>query len=195
MEVTEAVLTRRSVTRLNDPAPSDDEMVELVQAASTAPDHGSLRPWRLVTIRGEERRCLGEALGRSAGDPGKAERARLKPLRAPLLVSIVFRPRLDHSKVPEWEQLAATASMVHTLHLLLHSRGWGSIWRTGNVDSPWVRDCVGVTALERLLGWLYVGTPSPDARIPPRQLFDVRTRVTSLSRASSTTADSSGAAR
>ncbi|ORT58563.1 nitroreductase [Streptomyces sp. CB03238] len=181
MDVMEAVLTRRSVTRLDGPAPDDDEMLELVQAASTAPDHGLLRPWRLVMIRGEGRQRLGEALGRAAADPAQAERAAAKPLRAPLLVSIVFCPRPEHPKVPEWEQLAATVSMTHTLHLLLHSRGWGAIWRTGSaIDSPWVRECIGVETTERLLGWLYVGTPQSAPPAPARRPVDVRAKVRSL---------------
>lgn len=180
MDVMEAVSTRRSSTRLAEPAPGDGTLLELVQAAATSPDHGLLRPWRLVTVRGEARERLGKALARAA-DPDRAERARAAVLRAPLLVSVVFRPHRDHPKVPEWEQLAATASMVHTLQLLLHSRHWGAIWRTGRtVESPWVRDCVGVTADEQLLGWLYIGTPPPGTTHPPRTPFDVAERITRL---------------
>jgi hypothetical protein len=40
--VLEAVLTGRSSTRLTGPAPSREELLELVQAAVTAPDHGRL---------------------------------------------------------------------------------------------------------------------------------------------------------
>jgi len=134
-----------------------------------------------VLVRERARDQLGVALSRAASDPVAAERALTKPLRAPLLVSIVYTPRLDHPKVPEWEQLAATVSMVQTLTLLLHSRGWGVMWRTGTVvDSPWVRDCVGVEAGERLLGWLYVGTAVAQGTVPPRQPFDASTKVRTL---------------
>ncbi|MGY3676821.1 nitroreductase family protein [Streptomyces sp. TE33382] len=182
MDVMETVLTRRSVSRLTDPGPDDETMLELVQAASTSPDHGRLTPWRLVMVRGSGRDRLGAALARDADDAVQAERARGKKLRAPLLVSIVFCPRLPHPKVPEWEQLAATVAMVQTLHLLLHSRGWGAIWRTGGaVDSSSVRECLGVARGERLLGWLYVGTPDgTPVTAPPRRSPDVRGRVSVL---------------
>ncbi|WP_416973975.1 nitroreductase [Streptomyces sp. 4F14] len=181
MDVMTTVLTRRSVLRLTEPGPDDGTLLELVEAASTAPDHGRLAPWRLILIRGQGRERLGAALAEGARDRRAHERARGKPLRAPLLVTIVFRPRLPHPKVPEWEQLAATVSLVQTLHLLLHSRGWGVMWRTGTaVDSPAVRECLGISGGERLLGWLYIGTPDRRVAPAPRRRIDVRERVSVL---------------
>ncbi|MEV6975936.1 nitroreductase [Kitasatospora sp. NPDC093806] len=177
MDVMNAVLTRRSVNRLGGPPPSEELILELLRAASTVPDHGRLKPWRLTVLQGEERKALGEALA-AVAPPEQAARAREKPFRAPMLISIVFCPDRHHPKVPEWEQLASAATLVNTLHLLLHSRGWGAIWRTGAViDAPEVRACAGVGATERLLGWLYVGRPDPEAALPPRPPFDPGTKI------------------
>ncbi|MCQ9184347.1 nitroreductase [Streptomyces sp. IBSBF 2953] len=157
--VLDAVLTRRSAPRLTEPAPGRTDLERLVQAAATAPDHGRLRPWRLVAVSGDERARLGDALGEAAETPERSRRAAGKPLRAPLLLSIVHRPVPDHPKVPEWEQLAATTGMVTTLSLLLHSHGFASIWRTGAaIQAPQVHKYLGVDDDEQLLGWLYVGT-------------------------------------
>lgn len=181
MELTEAVRGRRSATRLTGPAPSDEEICALVADAGTGPDHGLLRPWRLVLVRGAAREVLGAAMAADlpgSDDAGRA-RAAAKPLRAPLLVSIVCSPR-EAPKVPAWEQLAATVTVVHNLALLLHERGWGAMWRTGPASrSRRVGDLLGVTAGEQLLGWLYVGTPVP-GRPPPRTELDVRARVLTL---------------
>ncbi|MGW2689788.1 nitroreductase family protein [Streptomyces sp. NPDC001414] len=157
--VLNAVLTRRSAPRLTEPAPGRADLERLVKAAATAPDHGRLRPWRLVAMSGEERARLGDALAEAADTPDQARRAAAKPLRAPLLLTIVHCPVPDHPKVPEWEQLAATTGMVTTLSLLLHSHGFASIWRTGpSAQAPQVRKYLGVDDGEQLLGWLYVGT-------------------------------------
>jgi nitroreductase len=173
--VEEAIVTRRSLTRLCDPAPSDAEVMALVEKAMTAPDHGLLRPWRLVLIRGEVRRLLGVAFADET--PG----TEVKPLRAPLLISIIFQPRLGH-RVPEWEQLAATSAMTHNLTLLLHSRGWGSIWRTGPMTgAPAVRKVLELGPEEKLLGWLYVGTRDPRLRVPSRPGADPYQHVSRLS--------------
>jgi len=177
--VLEAVLTRRSSTRLSEPAPGREELFELVPAAATAPDHGRIRPWRLIVIEGEDRALLGEALREAEPDTEQGRRAALKPTRAPLLLSIVFCPQLNRPKVPEWEQLAAVVAMVTTLLLLLHSRGWGAIWRTGPaVEAPQVIKRLGVDGDERLLGWLYIGT-RPDG--PPARAHEPADVVSRIS--------------
>ncbi|ARZ71038.1 putative Nitroreductase [Streptomyces albireticuli] len=120
---------------------------------------------------------MAEAAG---GDPADRERTAAKALRAPLLISVVLCPQ-DHPKVPRWEQLAATVCAVQTLILLLHERGWGSIWRTGALaDAPPVRRVLGLAGTEQSLGWLYIGTS--DARRPPapRPPGDGRAKLSSL---------------
>lgn len=180
--VLDAVLSRRSVTKLTDPGPPRDELLELIQAAATAPDHGRIRPWRLIIVEGDDRYLLGEALREAAISPEQAHRASAKPLRAPTLLSIVFCPDHDHPTVPRWEQLAAAASMVQTLHLLLHSRRWGAIWRTGSVvEAPQVRKRLDLTDVEQLLGWLYIGTPAPIGPAHVRDHVDISAKVSSLS--------------
>ena len=180
METLKTVLTRRSIPRLTGPVPDDDELLGLVEAAMTAPDHGRLQPWRLLTLRDGERSELGRRLAARAGDdPAVRQRAAAKPLRAPLLIAIVFSP-VEHARIPRWEQLAATVATVHTLSLLLHDRGYASIWRTGAAtDDDGVRALHGLSPDEQLLGWLYTGTATGSP--PPRTRLDPRPRLRPLS--------------
>src|SRR5262249_47231308 len=128
-----AILTRRSEHYLTEPAPSAQEFAELLAIAAGAPDHGQLQPWRWVLVDGAGRESLGACFAAEASADRVADAA-AKPLRAPLLASLIFQPRLPH-KVPEWEQLAAASLVNHGMMLLLHARGYGSIWRTGkNTD-------------------------------------------------------------
>jgi nitroreductase len=125
-------------------------------------------------VTGDERNRLGDALAEAAGSPEQARRAAAKPLRAPLLLTIVHRPVPDHQKVPEWEQLAATTGVITTLSLLLHGHGFASIWRTGAaVQATQVRKYLGVDDGEQLLGWLYVGTRPADEVIKLRAPCDL----------------------
>lgn len=164
----EAVRTRRSAGRLLDAAPGDEELARLLGLAMNAPDHAYLRPWRLVVLRAGARGDLGAALAEASGNPDQA----LKPLRAPLLIAVVLCPR-EHPKVPEWEQLAATAGVVTTLGLLLHGAGWATIWRTGPyLEADPVRAALRLAAGERLLGFLYTGRPDPADRRGPRPAPD-----------------------
>ncbi|MFJ8142964.1 nitroreductase [Streptomyces sp. NPDC096013] len=181
MDVMTAVLTRRSEHLLVEPAPSDQEFTYLLRAAATAPDHGRLRPWRWILVRGEGRAALGRCFAEDCPAPDhRRDQAQAAPRRAPLLATLVFAPVADQ-RIPEWEQLAAASAMTSSLTLLLHARGFGSIWRTGRfTESAGARRLLGLQPDERLLGWLYIGTP---AQLQPRRRRipdDVTDRVTVL---------------
>ncbi len=179
MDVMTAVLTRRSKHVLHDPAPCDTEFTYLLRGAAAAPDHGNLRPWRWILLRGKDREALGACLSAEA-PPEHQERIARKVLRAPLKAGLVFCPTLGH-KVPEWEQMAAASSMTYGLMLLLHSRGYGSIWRTGEMcRSRSVHDLLGLSPTERLLGCLDIGTPDPSESPDRRRTSDVADRVSTF---------------
>ncbi|MFF3957455.1 nitroreductase family protein [Streptomyces sp. NPDC001890] len=179
-DVETAVRARRSTIRLTAPAPSRDELVDLLSAAATAPDHGQLRPWRVIAICGTARARLGEAAAEAAPTADLAERTVTKHLRAPLMLALVFQPR-DHPTIPRWEQLAATSAMATTLLLLLDARGWGGVWFGGPYpNAPQVRKHLGVGDGEQLLGYLHVGTPVPGEEPRPRAPADVRSKLSWL---------------
>ena len=182
MELTDVIRNRRSAAPITDTAPTDEQLYDYLALAAHSPDHASLRPWRLVSLRGDDRDRLGGALVTGFGDqPGTPEAAKTaaKALRAPLLLSIVACP-VEHPKVPAWEQLAATAALIGTLQLVLFDAGWTAMWRTGPaVALPAVRQLIGVGEAEQLLGWLYIGGRThtgSDARPNP----DVSGKISAL---------------
>ena len=54
------MLNRRSVPRLQEPAPCDDVLNRILSAALRSPDHMHLRPWRFLKISGDDRFQLGQ---------------------------------------------------------------------------------------------------------------------------------------
>ena len=62
MDVMEALLARKSTPPrlMSSDGPSADEVRQFLTAAVTAPDHGSVRPWRFVVIEGDNRTKLGQ---------------------------------------------------------------------------------------------------------------------------------------
>ncbi|MCY7404291.1 MAG: nitroreductase [Cryobacterium sp.] len=153
-----AVQRRRSHSKVTALAPTRAELLPLVVAAARVPDHGALRPWRLLELRGEARERLGEAfVAASTCEGSDAIKLAGKPLRAPLLIAVVAARRVS-DKVAGWEQDAAAAGVAHLLTLLLNDSGWGAMWRTGPfVRTAPVRALHCLEANEELLGWLYVG--------------------------------------
>jgi nitroreductase len=171
MDGLEALLTRRSVAalKLREPGPSAQQLTAAIDAALRAPDHGNLKPWRCVLIRGSARAQLSELFVRRMqqreppAPPGKVEKARTMPLSAPLVIAVGAHIRADH-KVPEVEQLLSCGAATMNLMNALHAQGYGSIWLTGpNAYDPQIAQALGFAAQERLLGFVYVGTPEAEA--------------------------------
>jgi nitroreductase len=153
-----AMAARRSISKVGPETPTDAELAELLAAVTPVADHKALRPWRLITLRGDDRLRLAEALDAAAGETRAPGEFNTKPFRAELLIAVVASPS-EHPKVPEWEQHATAAGAAHLLELALWSAGWGVMWRTGMlVNSPPVRAAHGLAESELLMGWLYVGS-------------------------------------
>lgn len=160
----DAVVARRSHPQVTVEAPTRVELLRLVNAAAGVADHGSLRPWRLIEVRGAARERLGAAFVQASSLEGEeAARLAAKPLRAPLLIAVVA-VHVPSIKVPEWEQDAAASGVAHMLSLLLDEAGWGVMWRTGPLTrSAPVHAMHALSDNEKLMGWLYVGRALDDA--------------------------------
>jgi len=157
--VAHALRHRRSQSKVGETAPSDQELLPLIEAAGSVADHSGLRPWRVIAVRGDARARLGSAMAEAAGLDGEAGASLArKPLRAPLLLAVVVSPQ-PSIKVPDWEQEAVASGVAHALTLVLDEAGWGVMWRTGlQTRSEPVARMHGLREGERLLGWLYVGS-------------------------------------
>ncbi len=156
-----ALLGRSSAWPLVEPAPTPEALGKVFDLALRAPDHGGLKPWRFVTVQGEARRHLGDILVNAARARGEdnPDRFRTKPEAAPLVIVPAVR-LVQAAKVPEIEQWLAGAAAVMNMLNGLHLLGYGGFWATGgNAFDPAVRDALGFGADERLLGFLFVGTP------------------------------------
>jgi nitroreductase len=156
--VAEAMLRRRSHSSVGDQAPTDKQLRRVLEAAGTLADHAALHPWRVIAIRGAARERVGRAIAEASGATGSdADKLARKPLRAPLLLAVVVSPKAS-GKVEDWEQEAVAAGVAHAISLLLDEEGWGVMWRTGHYTrADAVHRAHGLSADERLLGWLYVG--------------------------------------
>lgn len=170
MDAMELLLNRRSIGKLGEPAPEGEALDRMLRVALRAPDHGALRPWRVLLVRGDARAELGEVLADSlrARRPGAAEeelaRERAKPLRAPL-IAIVVASVEERSKIPEIEQLLSAGCVAYGLEIAAQAEGFGAIWRTGDpAYDRMVHERLGLGASDRIVAFVYLGTPTA---VPP----------------------------
>lgn len=174
MDVLEAIRARRSIGRLVEPAPSEDDLRTILEAAAAAPDHGELRPFRFVVLRGDGAAAFGRVLEAAyrarcdVPDESVAQKERTKLGRAPLVVVVAARHQ-PSKKVPFVEQISAAAAATQNAMLAATALGYGSMWRTGDpAYDPRVLDALGFGPDDAIVGFLYLGTIGPEAGKPPK---------------------------
>jgi len=175
MDALQALTSRRSPPKLVEPAPDDEQLAAILSAAIRAPDHGRLRPWRFILLRGEARERLGtvlaDALRARAPDvpDDVVARERQKPLRAPLMV-VVAANLVEGHKIPVIEQVLAAGAAAQNLILAAHAMGFGAMWRTGEAAyDARVKEALGLQPADAIVGFMYLGTPQGRPPIPPNE--------------------------
>ncbi|OYD07507.1 nitroreductase family protein [Paludifilum halophilum] len=178
MELNQAIRTRRSVGKVGSATPDRHLIERVLEAARWAPNHHMTQPWKYFVLIEDARHRLGEvfkeikAEGMSPSEreacADQLERARRKPLRAPVIIAAAVTPS-DDPKVEEIEEICAVASGVQNALLTAHALGLGAIWRTGKAAySPKMKKFFGLGESETLLGFLYIGYPSIIPKERPR---------------------------
>jgi nitroreductase len=166
--------TRRSVPALllRAPGPSEAEIDAALEVAMRAPDHGALRPWRFVLIRGAARERLAELFVRRMREreppspPHKIDKAGAQTRTAPLVIAVGAKLVREH-KVPEIEQLLSCGAAVMNLLDAFHAQGYGAILLTGpNAYDGEIAAALGFGPDEQLLGFVYVGSRPAQLQLP-----------------------------
>jgi nitroreductase len=178
-ELIDLMLARRSIGRLTEPAPDDDELRRIFEAAVSAPDHLELRPWKFVVLRGEAKDAFGQVLVDSylarvaavGGQPtdGQLKKERTKLGRAPLVV-VVCAVNRHNDEIPWVEQLLAAGAAAENMLLACKALGYDSMWRTGPAAYDHnVMHALGLSDLDAIVGFIYIGTAAEGRELPPHE--------------------------
>ena len=148
---------------LTAPAPNPAQLDAILQCAMSAPDHGAMTPFRFLIIDGDARQDLADVFEQAAVKRGLNDAAiqkqRGKPLRSPLIITVIARLQ-DAPGIPEIEQILSAGAAAQHIQLACRALGFGSIWLTGdNSYDLNVYEALGLAINERIIGFLYVGTP------------------------------------
>lgn len=180
----DSLLSRTSLAGsfMKAPAPSEEELRQILGAAQRAADHDRLRPWRFLIVRPEDYEVfydrLAEAATRVQGDPSLYERNRDKyrlTARAPLLV--VAAAKIDTAtKVAPIEQAFAAAGATQLVLNAAHALGYKAFLFSGPgvFDAPF-KATLGLEPADHLIGFICLGTangpgkPGPTAETAVRE--------------------------
>jgi nitroreductase len=153
------------------PAPSGQQLQDLLRLAARVPDHGKLFPWRFVLVEGAAKAELAaryEALAKERPDPEKAAGVLFKLKTPPLAVIVVSR--VVDGPIPAWEQQLSAGACCQTLVLAATAMGYGANWITDWYSyDPRATALLGIESHERVAGVVLIGTPTeaPLERVRP----------------------------
>ncbi|MGL4381584.1 MAG: NAD(P)H nitroreductase [Vibrio sp.] len=175
MQALDLLLNRRSIAKLEAPAPQQQALDNILHAGLRAPDHGGLTPWRFVIAQGEGLAKLAAILEQAeianGSDQTLINKAQQAPFRAPMVITVIAN--VTHSdKVPAFEQHLSAGCAVHAMQMAAVAQGFQGIWRSGHwMFHPVVRRAFNVQGEDQIVGFLYLGTPATTAaKVPERRL-------------------------
>jgi nitroreductase len=156
--------TRRSAKprELVGLGPTPEEMERILSIAARVPDHGSLTPWRFVTVADDQRNALADLLLKAlAEDNSQATDAhRDKEVdfaHYPGQLVVVISAPVENHKIPVWEQQLSSGAAALNLLLAAHALGYVGGWVTGwRAYSERVRRAFCGPG-ERIAGFIFIG--------------------------------------
>ena len=166
-EVLELLKNRRSskVSTLTGPAPTPEQLQEILTIGARVPDHGKYHPWYFIVFENEARTEIGSHLRTAyAAENSDAASAKLdleaeRFLRAPLVIAVVSRIR--EGKNSEWEQILSAGAACYNLCLAANAMGFGTNWLTEwYTYSPTFKNLMGLDQHDHFAGFIYIGTPT-----------------------------------
>lgn len=159
------------------PGPDEAQLARMLEIAARTPDHGKLAPWRFVVVPADRRDVLSDLITTAyRAERPQAARLEIEAMdqfahQAPTLVVVLSAPKPE-SHIPLWEQeLSAGAACMNLLHAA-HASGFAAGWLTGwAAYAESVRDAFGA-APEKIVGFVFIGTPSRPLEERPRPESD-----------------------
>jgi len=185
--VLQAIRDRRSIGKVTTDEPSREQIEQILEAGTWAPNHHLTQPWRFFVLTGDARNRLGAAMADAATEGQEDSEAKdrawksqaSKPLRAPVLIAIGVEPA-EGDHVVEVEEIAAAAAAGQNMLLAAQALGLGAMWRSGHLAySRQVHEFFGLSERGKLLGFIYLGFPAMDK--PVRERLPVESVTTWLS--------------
>ncbi|WKN33240.1 nitroreductase [Porifericola rhodea] len=169
-QINELISDRRSIY----PAMYTGEVVEqhiieqMLENANWAPTHALTEPWRFVVFSGTGLQKLGDfqaelykenSSAKDQFDEKKFQKLKEKPLQCSHVIAIGMK-RDPKGKIPEIEEVEATACAVQNMYLTATAYGIGCYWGSGGVTYlEEAKPFFGLEAQDKLLGFLFVGVP------------------------------------
>jgi nitroreductase len=170
MNVFETIKSRRSIGKMTEQRPTRQQIERILEAATHAPNHHKVEPWKFFVLAGSAREELGaimaEALAERLGETfiGNTQallnKERNKLLRSPVVIVVAAEPPRQ-PKVLEIENIEATAAAVQNMLLTAEEMGLACMWRTGDAAYDLhIKQWLGFAPEDHIVAFVYLGFPA-----------------------------------
>lgn len=166
-QVEDIIRQRRTVKpeKMNGGLIPDEDIMELMALADWAPTHARTEPWRFIVFGDEQvdAFCLTHArlYQEHTATANFTKEKQDKLLRMGDNVShviVCYMKRVANHKIPEIEEISATACAIQNLLLGAAAKGIAAFWSTGGLTHhPAMKAHFGLGADDCILGVLYLG--------------------------------------
>ncbi|KEQ22769.1 nitroreductase family protein [Paenibacillus tyrfis] len=174
MELAQAIRERRTVLRFNDTPVPRQLLIDMLNDAVWAPNHGMREPWRFVEIKRETIEPMCRLIAdwyqkNNRYTEEQIERWYETVIRVPAYLVVVAK-KSDDLKIWE-EDYAAVCCLIQNIQLLGWERGVGMVWATNDfIDCDEYREFLQIKSDEKIVGVLNMGffdrEPKPRPRTP-----------------------------
>ena len=167
MTIFQTIKRRRSIGKMTSEVPNREQIERMLEAATHAPNHHKVQPWRFFVLAGHAREELGAVmagalaarLDETTSDKAQAliNKERGKLLRSPIII-IVAAERPNLPNVLAIENIEAVAAAVENMLLTAEEMGLACMWRTGDAAyDPRIKAWLGLSAEDHIVAFVYVG--------------------------------------
>ncbi|MFJ7934218.1 nitroreductase [Sporosarcina sp. NPDC096371] len=177
LSVRDAIISRRSIKNFNGQPVDPENIAEILEDATWAPNHGNRNPWRFVVAADKAYvkfldvlREYGVAKWQDLSEEELGKQ--MKKFTGPGAVAFVIVPE-DARQKERLEDYAAASMFIQNVQLLAWDKGIGTCWKTpGFLDNPKFRAELGVQQGERIISMLQFGYFDEIPKARPRKSLD-----------------------
>ena len=166
-QVAQTIKTRRTIGsgKMNGKNIPDETVKELLLLADWAPTHGRTEPWRFFVYGGDSLAQFGKThadLYWANTPEDKRQEATYEKLlhnidKASHLIIAVMK-RGENEKIPQLEEIAATAAAVQNILLGATAAGISSFWSTGGMTQKLpLKEHLGLGTEDIVMGMVFLG--------------------------------------
>lgn len=161
--ISETIKNRRAVfhAQYNNENITQEEVLNILEAANWAPTHKRTEPWRFKVFHGESQVGLGKFMAETYKKTAEkfSENTFNKFLdhsvKAKCVIAICFQ-RDPRESLPEWEEIAATSMAVQNMWLAASEMKIGAYWSSPGIIK-YMDQLINLKDGERCIGLFYMG--------------------------------------